>query len=233
MYHSTYTETSFCKQQQNTLKYCDTQHLLFIKVIYPTPFPSKCGKWQFWATSMPVFSPSLWLCTTYTNSPLCNLPGASRWSPVLQQVARLKMGEEIMNETQLKVSRYTLVPGNGCWRRQFRNFQEQSNTGKADVLDLLRAETSSYIITNNCTKIHEMLTTSKHFSRALPFLIIISCLREHWVFTAKNVHSLLEWTWPSPSLDCFYTSIIQFNIVLLQISIFFFFFQDHSVLKRL
>ena len=48
----------------------------------------------------------------------CNQPGASRWSPVFQQVAGLKMGEEIMNEAQLKVSLYKLVSGSGCWRRQ-------------------------------------------------------------------------------------------------------------------
>jgi len=33
-------------------------------------------------------------------------------------VAGLKMGEEIMNEAQLKVSLYKLVSGSGCWRRQ-------------------------------------------------------------------------------------------------------------------
>ena len=94
-------------------------------------------------------------------------------------MARLKTGEETVNEAQLKVNLYTLVPGNGCWRRQFRSFQERSNTGKADGLDLLRAEASPYIITYNCTNPHEIVTASKHFLRALTFLIIISFLREH------------------------------------------------------
>lgn len=159
----------------------------------------------FLRNELPVFLPSLCLSTQFG----CNLSEASRWSPVLQQMARLKM-----NETQLKVSPYTFVPGNGCWRRQFRSFQEQSITGKADGLVLLRAETLPHIVRYNCTSPHKMVMTSNHFSRALPFLMIISFLTEHWVCTAKNIHSLLEWTWCSPIFCGFCISIIQFSTVL-------------------
>lgn len=84
-----------------------------------------------------------------------------------------------MNETQLKVSPYTFVPVRGSWRTQLRSFWEQSNMGKADGLDLLRAETSPYVIIRNCTNPHEMFTTNKPFLKALPFMIAVSLLREH------------------------------------------------------
>lgn len=146
------------------------QYFLFIKAIHQMIFPPKHGKWLFWGMNCQYFC----LASVYPLSTQfgCNLSEASRWSPVLQQMARLKM-----NETQLKVSPYTLVPGNGCWRRQFRSFEEQSITGKADGLVLLKAETLPYIIQCNCTNPHKMVRTSNHFSTAQPFLMIISFLK--------------------------------------------------------
>lgn len=95
-----------------------------------------------------------------------------------------------------------------------------ANTAKADGIDL-RAETSPYIITYNCTNSHEMHTTSKHFSRPLPFLMIISVLREYWVFTTKNVQSLLEWIWPFPLLEGFIPVLFHSALCCYRFQLFF------------
>lgn len=95
-----------------------------------------------------------------------------------------------------------------------------TNTGKADGTDL-RAETLPYITTCNCTDSHEMHTTNKHFTRPLPFLMIISVLREYWVFTAKIVQSLFEWTWPSPLLDVFIPVLFSSALCFYRFQLFF------------
>lgn len=186
------------------------QYFLFISHS-SNDISSKTWKMAFLRNELPVFLPSPCLPTKYT------IWLQSVWS--IQMISGTSANGKAKNEWNTAEGQ-PIYTCNGCWRRQFRSFQEQSITGKADGLVLLRAETLPYMIRYNCTNPHKTVMTSKHFSRALPFLMMIS-LREHWVFTAKNVHSLLEWTWPPWHLVVFTSVLFSSALCFYRFQLFF------------
>lgn len=202
MYCSTYTETLFRKQHWN----------IFKSVIHLSTFHPKYRKW---ATTLPEqrhcqyfhLASLAAICLEHPDDIWCfskwrdkNGRGYNEWSTAEGQSVYIFPWHWLLEET------VQMFP----W----------TNRGKADGTDL-RAETLPYIITYNCTNSDEMRTTSKHFTRPLPFLMIIPVLREYWVFTAKSVQSLLEWIWPSPLLDDFIPVLFSSALCFYRFQLFF------------